>query len=132
MHQGICFLTGIIIIMLAGCSNFKKGPADMRYLIHTDQPGTTIKHGDFLSVHFIHQTQNGSFLASSYETGHPVQFEQQQPFFTGDIFTGLGLLSEGDSATFMLNFDSMQIILNVPRPAHAKGKYLYLLSRSKR
>lgn len=123
MNHFICLITGIIIF-LAGCTEFKNGPADMRYIIHTDQPGATIQNGDFISVHFIHRTQNGGFLSSSYETAHPVQFEQQKPFFSGDIFTGLGLLSEGDSATFMLNFDSMQIILNVPRPAHAKGKYL--------
>lgn len=114
----------VLIILLAGCTGFKQGPADMRYLIHSDQPGTPIRNGDFLSVHFIHRTQQGAFLASSYETGHPVFFEQQKPFFKGDIFTGLTLLSEGDSATFMLNFDSMQIILNVPRPPQATGKYL--------
>jgi FKBP-type peptidyl-prolyl cis-trans isomerase FkpA len=112
------------IFLLARCNSFKQGPADMRYLIHHDQPGNVIQNGDFLSVNFIHRTQDGAFLASSYETGHPVFFEQQKPFFRGDIFTGLALLSEGDSATFMLNFDSMQIILNVPRPPHAKGKFL--------
>jgi FKBP-type peptidyl-prolyl cis-trans isomerase FkpA len=112
------------IFLLARCNGFKDGPADMQYRIHHDQPGKTIQNGDFLSVHFIHRTQDDVFLSSSYETGHPVLFEQQKPFFRGDIFTGLGLLSEGDSATFMLNFDSMQIILNVPRPSHAKGKYL--------
>ncbi|THU39372.1 FKBP-type peptidylprolyl isomerase [Niastella caeni] len=123
MNQIMHLLTGIVIL-LAGCTGYKKGPADMQYIIHNDHPGAHIQNGDYLSVHFIHRTQNGAFLASSYETGHPVFLEQQKPFFAGDIFAGLGLLSEGDSATFMLNFDSMQIILNVPRPAHAKGKYL--------
>jgi FKBP-type peptidyl-prolyl cis-trans isomerase len=122
MHKYI-LLAGFIFL-LASCNGFKQGPADMRYLIHHDQAGKTIQYGDFLSLHFIHRTQDGVFLSSSYETGHPVFFEQQKPFFRGDIFTGLGLLSEGDSATFMLDFDSMQIILNVPRPPHAKGKYL--------
>lgn len=123
MHKYIFLLAGFIIL-LARCNGIKQRPANMQYLIHHDQPGKTIQNGDFLSVHFIHRTQDGVLLASSYETGYPVFFEQQRPFFKGDIFTGLALLSEGDSATFMLNFDSMQIILNVPRPSHAKGKYL--------
>jgi FKBP-type peptidyl-prolyl cis-trans isomerase len=123
MHKYV-LISAAIFYLLARCNGFKQGPADMRFYIHHDQPGETIKNGDFLSVHFIHRTQDGAFLASSYETGHPVFFEQQKPFFRGDIFEGLALLSEGDSATFMLNFDSMQIILNVPRPPHDKGKYL--------
>ncbi len=96
----------------------------MLYLIHKDKPGETITTGDFLSVNFIHQTESDSVLASSYVTGHPELFEQQDPFFKGDIFDGLAMLSEGDSATFKLNFDSMQVILNVPKPESVKDKYL--------
>ncbi|MBO9202579.1 MULTISPECIES: FKBP-type peptidyl-prolyl cis-trans isomerase [Niastella] len=123
MNKYMLLLAGSVLLLTC-CNGFKQGPADMRYLIHRDQPGKTIQTGDFLSVHFIHRTQEGVLLASSYETGHPLFFEQQKPFFRGDIFTGLAFLSEGDSATFLLNFDSMQIILNVPKPPHAKGKYL--------
>ncbi|HUP13727.1 MAG TPA: FKBP-type peptidyl-prolyl cis-trans isomerase [Niastella sp.] len=120
------FLRSIVglYFLLAGCTGYKNGPADMQYIIHHDQPGKTIQNGDFLVLHYIHRTQAGDFLASSYETGNPVLFEQQKPFFKGDIFTGLRLLSEGDSATFLLNFDSMQIILNVPRPPKDNSKYI--------
>lgn len=96
----------------------------MQYLIHDDKPGPAIQHGDFLYLHFTHRTEKDSLLASSYLSDQPVLFTQQKPFFKGDIFTGLALLSEGDSATFRLNFDSMQVILDVPKPAHIKDKYL--------
>lgn len=118
------WLLPMLLFTLPACTDYSQGPGDMQFMLHKDVPGTNIKRGDFLSVDFIHRTEDGQFLSSSYETGRPVYFEQQRPFFLGDIFTGLKLLSEGDSATFLLNFDSMQIILNVPRPAHAKGKYL--------
>ncbi|WP_295121114.1 FKBP-type peptidyl-prolyl cis-trans isomerase [uncultured Chitinophaga sp.] len=117
----ICVL---LVFTLAACSGYKQGVGDMQYMIHTDVPGEAIRTGDFLSVNYIHRTEEDSLLTSSYLLDHPVFFEQQQSSFKGDIFAGLSLLSEGDSATFRLNFDSMQIILNVPKPANTKGKYL--------
>lgn len=112
-------------LLFAACNDgYKKGPADMQYLIHHDEPGAAIKPGDYLCLHYIHRTENDSLLASSYDFDHAVIFPQRKPAFRGDIFTGLALLSEGDSATFKLNFDSMQIILNVPKPPSVKGKYL--------
>ena len=114
----------LLVLMLAACSGYRQGEGDMQYVMHNDVPGEAIRTGDFLSVNYIHRTEEDSLLTSSYLLDHPVFFEQQRSFFKGDIFAGLSLLSEGDSATFRLNFDSMQIILNVPKPANTKGKFL--------
>jgi FKBP-type peptidyl-prolyl cis-trans isomerase FkpA len=119
LMKKICFF-----LLLIACNPYRRGPADMQYLIHDDRPGPTIQQGDILFLHFIHRTEKDSLLASSYLSDQPVLFTQQKPLFKGDIFTGLQLLSEGDSATFKLNFDSMQVILDVPKPAHIKDKYL--------
>ena len=97
----------------------------MQYSIHKDKPGPSIRIGDFISLHFVHRTEEDSLLANSYALDHPTFLTQQKVAFKGDIFDGLALLSEGDSATFKLNFDSMQTILNVPKPLHTKSNTLY-------
>ncbi|MFD2161494.1 hypothetical protein ACFSJU_03765 [Paradesertivirga mongoliensis] len=124
MKKLFIYLSSIILIVLHSCGGYQNGPADMKYLIHTDKPGQSIKPGDFLSVNFIHRTEEDSVIANSFKSGKPALLEQQKPFFKGDIFSGLSMLSEGDSATFKLNFDSMQTILNVMKPSHTKGHYL--------
>ncbi|UYQ94342.1 FKBP-type peptidyl-prolyl cis-trans isomerase [Chitinophaga horti] len=116
----------LFVCLLAACSH-----GDIKYTMHKDVPGPHIRTGDFLSLHYTHHTMSDSLLSSSYLIGHPVFFEQQKPFFKNDIFTGLSLLSEGDSATFRLNFDSMHIILNVPRPANAGPELVFMVKVEK-
>ena len=127
--KAILILLLFLVSVFIGCSQnsreYKQGRADMQYLIHHDEPGPTIKQGDFLSVHFIHRTEEDSLLASSYQLDQPTFLEHVKPVFKGDIFDGLALLSEGDSATFKLNFDSMQTALNVMKPLTTKSNTLY-------
>ena len=114
---------GFAVLALAGCKQFKKGPGDLQYVIHEDKSGTNVKEGDFLVFKFIQKTEEDSILSSSYDVDRPTFTVAQKSAFKGDIYDGLALLSEGDSATFKVNLDSMAA-KGQPKPTNTKGKYM--------
>ncbi|MBC8053854.1 MAG: FKBP-type peptidyl-prolyl cis-trans isomerase [Sphingobacteriaceae bacterium] len=114
---------GFAVLALAGCKQFKKGPGDLQYIIHEDESGTNIKEGDFLAIKFIQKTEEDSILASSFDFDRPTFLIQQKAGFKGDIYDGLAMLSQGDSATFKVNIDSMAA-KGMPKPTGTKGKYI--------
>lgn len=110
-------------IGLASCNGgFKKGDAGLLYNIIVDKAGPSIQPGDFIAVNFIIKNDADSVLASSYETGNPAPQIVQKSNAKGDVISGLMLLSEGDSAVFKTNIDSLT--KGAPRQAGLKGKYM--------
>ena len=121
----IVTILGIAALGLAGCNQFKKGEGDMLYKVYSDKSGETIKLGDFVAFKAIEKTEEGdSVLFSSYDYDHSVLLVREKSVFKGDLFAALGLLSEGDSASFKINIDSMTAKMGRPKPTHSKGKYL--------
>ena len=114
---------GFAVLALAGCKQYKKGPGDLQYIIHEDKSGTPVKVGDFLAIHFIQKTEEDSILMSTYDADRLALIPQQKAAFKGDIYDGLALLSEGDSATFKISLDSM-VAKGMPKPTNTKGKYM--------
>jgi FKBP-type peptidyl-prolyl cis-trans isomerase len=122
MKKNLMFLA-IAAIALSSCGGgFKQGPGGMLYNIHEDKAGTNIKEGDFISVNLIVKTEGDSVLTNTYTQGRAVPTLMPKPQFKGDIYAGLNMLSEGDSATFKCNIDSM-IKAGQPKPPF-KGKYI--------
>ncbi len=110
-------------IGLASCNGgFKKGPGGLLYNIIVDKGGPGIKEGDFMSINFIQKTDADSVLGSSYENGSPVPLILRKPQSKGDIFAGLAMLNEGDSAVIKTDIDSLN--KGQKRPPGTKGKYL--------
>jgi FKBP-type peptidyl-prolyl cis-trans isomerase len=120
----ILIVLGVAAIGISSCKQFKKGEGDMMYKIHEDKSGETIKEGDFIAFKLTEKTEEDSVLYSSYDYDRPTLLQQQKSAFKGDIYAALGMLSEGDSATFKINLDSMVAKMNSPKPANTKGKYL--------
>lgn len=114
---------GFAALAFAGCKQYEKGPGDLQYLIHEDKAGATVKEGDFLAIKFIQKTEEDSIMNSSFDYDRPTFLVEQKPSFKGDIYDGIALLSEGDSATFKINLDSMAA-KGMPKPANTKGKYM--------
>ncbi|MXV51803.1 FKBP-type peptidylprolyl isomerase [Pedobacter sp. HMF7647] len=108
----------------ASCQQYKKGDGDLLYKINTDKDGQNIKEGDFIAFKAIEKTEGDSVLYSSYDYDRPSMMPVQKPVFKGDLYTALTLLSEGDSATFKVNIDSMEKKMGMPKPAGSKDKYL--------
>ncbi len=108
----------------AGCNGgFKKGDNGLLYKIYTDAPGTNIKVGDFVSVNVVAKTEGDSLLFSSYDMGRASQLLVAKPTYKGDLYTGLMLLSQGDSATLKVDADTLVKKSGQPKPPGFKGKY---------
>lgn len=117
-------ILSVALFGLASCNQFKEGQGDMMYRIHNDEDGDTIKVGDFVSFKAIEKTEEDSVLYSSYDYDRPSLLVREKSVFKGDLYAALSMLSEGDSATFKINIDSMQAKMNRPKPEGTKGKYL--------
>jgi FKBP-type peptidyl-prolyl cis-trans isomerase len=117
-------LLAVAAIALTSCGGgFKQGQGGMLYSIHEDKAGPTIKEGDFVAINLIAKTEGDSVLTNTYTTGRPIPAMMPKPQYKGDIYAGLMLLSEGDSATIKLNIDSMAK-KGQPKPPGMKGKYI--------
>lgn len=118
-------------IGLASCNGgFKKGDGGMLYKVIVDKSGPSIKTGDFVSLNFIIKNDADSVLSSSYDIGHPVPQILPPSTTKGDIYSGLQMLSEGDSAIVKVDIDS--ISKGHPKDKTFKGKYVtYVLKVEK-
>jgi FKBP-type peptidyl-prolyl cis-trans isomerase FkpA len=122
MKKNLMFLA-FAALGLASCNGgFKKGNGGLLYDVHVDKGGAKIKEGDFISLNLIAKTDGDSVLMSTYEQGHPILTLLQKSQSSGDIFAGVKLLGEGDSATIKTNIDSMYK-KGMRRPP-IKGKYV--------
>lgn len=111
-------------IAFSSCQSFKDGEGGMQYKIIHDEGKEKIKEGDFISLGVILQREDDSVLVSSYEMDQPNYIAAQKPMYTGDIFTALGMLGEGDSAVFRLNLDTLTSKTGQPRSPEMKGDYI--------
>ncbi|WP_316814182.1 FKBP-type peptidyl-prolyl cis-trans isomerase [Pedobacter heparinus] len=101
----------LVFVMFQGCvkqSCFQKGQGGMWYIIHDDKSGDTINVGDYTKLSMIQKRHDGRVVYNSndYDNRPIVKFREESAF-RGDFFTGLGLLSEGDSATIKVSLDSI-------------------------
>ncbi len=122
MKKNLMFLA-LAAIGLASCNGgFKKGEGGLLYNIHNDKSGTPAVVGDYMSINLIAKNDADSVLFSTYDSGHPQSLLLQAPQTKGDVFSGLALLSEGDSATIKISIDSL--FKGKQKPAEVKGKYV--------
>lgn len=128
----ITLILSLALLGLSGCRNmdkhvnqeFKKGAGDMLYVIHEDQEGETIQEDDFVGLTYTEKTEEDSVINNSNDyDGRMALMFRERSYFPGDLFAALGMLSEGDSATFKINLDSIVAHQGRPR-SNTKGKYL--------
>jgi len=120
----IAIILGVAVLGLSSCKQYEKGEGDMMYKIHEDKSGETIKDGDFVAFNATEKTEGDSVLYSSYDYDRPSLLVKEPSLFKGDLFAALAMLSEGDSATFKINIDSMVTKMGRPKPADTTSKYL--------
>jgi FKBP-type peptidyl-prolyl cis-trans isomerase FkpA len=123
MKKNLMFLA-VAAIGLASCnSGLKKGEGGMLYSIHEDKDGPTVKEGDFVAVNLIAKNDADSVLINTYDNGQPSPSLMPKPQYKGDIYSGIAMLSEGDSATIKISADTMFKHMG-QRPPNFKGKYV--------
>lgn len=106
MKHIFIFILGALIIQSCG-DGFKTNDEGLKYKIHTDSEGEMIELGDYISLDMVYRTDSDSVLFDTYKMGRPVNLIITEPTFKGDLMNGLMMLSENDSATFLINSDSL-------------------------
>jgi FKBP-type peptidyl-prolyl cis-trans isomerase len=121
-------LLSLLALALSACTRFKTGDGGLQYAIHTDKDGPTIKEGDFFVVSGTQKTEKDSVLFSTDDTGRPAFLSAQKSQFKGDLFSAFAMLSEGDSATFKINLDTLALKTGQPKPPFAKDDHFLIFS----
>ncbi|MBE7179239.1 MAG: FKBP-type peptidyl-prolyl cis-trans isomerase [Mucilaginibacter polytrichastri] len=121
----------MLALAFASCSGgFQKGENGLLYKIHENKEGPNIKDGDFISVQVVAKTDGDSVLYDSYQIGRASQLMIPKPMYKGDLYSGIEMLSEGDSATLKINADTMAKKSGQPKPGKAK-EIIYTLKVEK-
>ncbi|NIG56117.1 FKBP-type peptidyl-prolyl cis-trans isomerase [Chitinophaga sp. Cy-1792] len=108
MKRNNYLLVAALGLFAASCgTGVKKTPSGIEYIVHKAGNGAQLKIGDTALVN-VTQKINDSLLGSSRQiVGAPIPVLVAKPMDKFDLMEGIALLHEGDSATFIIPWDSL-------------------------
>ena len=100
--------TAALGFLIASCgTGVKKTPGGIEYIVHKSGSGAQMKLGDTALMN-VTQRINDSLLGESRKmVGAPIPVLIAKPQNKYDLMEGIALLHEGDSATFIIPWDSL-------------------------
>lgn len=119
----------LLLIFLMSCAVFgvqaqvqlMEDASGLRYKIIDDQPGKKAEIGNLVSLHMVAKSSTGATIKNSYveKGGKEILFPVKVSGFDADLYKAVSLLSEGDSAIFAINADSLyERTFRRPRPSN--------------
>lgn len=113
----------LIVLTLTGAyaqDGWLWADSGMRFKFHEkNEKGQKPEIGDLASLHMIIKGDDGTEIKNSYKTGKPILFPVRVSSFPGDIYEAVNMMATGDSASFLLDTDSMYTyIFKKPLPAN--------------
>lgn len=102
----------MLMFFVWGCNNgsdeFKHTPGGLTYKFYKqNKAGIGVLKGDMVTADVVFRTIDTVFFVSSRDLSVPYQFEILEPKFPGDIYDALLIMAVGDSATFIIDGDSL-------------------------
>lgn len=103
-------------------NNFSKTSSGLEYKIIKEGIGKELPSaGGIVTFWFQTRTDKDSIIDNQFGNLEPIAIETPKPTYTSSIEEGLLLLTEGDSALFLLNADSLFLnTFRQARPAYLK------------
>ena len=96
----------------------KSKTTGLSYVMHKSNKGPKLKLDDVVTLNLKYITSKDSIVFDSWKMGKPIQLKIAKSSFKGDLMDGLTLLTVGDSASFLINADSLFTkTFAAPRPA---------------
>ena len=96
----------------------KSKTSGLSYVMHKSNKGPKLKLDDVVTLNLKYITSKDSIVFDSWKMGKPIQLKIAKASFKGDLMDGLTLLTVGDSASFLINADSLFTkTFGAPRPA---------------
>lgn len=95
-------------LLIASCGkSVKKTPGGIEYTIHTSGSGPQLKVGDTAMMNIVQRINDSTLADSRKIIGAPVPVLVQKSNEKYDLMEGIALLKVGDSATFVIPWDSL-------------------------
>ena len=121
-------ILSILFFFFSACKRdgFLVSDKGLHYEIHESYGKPKPKVGDHIYMHLIYKSAKDSVLFDSKVIGDGYYFELLKPSFKGGIEDAFSMLGEGDSASFLINADSLyEKVFHSARPAYIhKGEKL--------
>jgi FKBP-type peptidyl-prolyl cis-trans isomerase len=125
MKKKINIILGLFLLVVAcgliqSCNKdgFSVTPSGLKYNLIEEKGGRNPEFGDMLRMHLIYKDKSGKVLYNSSELGDAFVIELTSPTFVGGIEEGFAMMSEGDSAVFLVPADSIfSKTFKQPRPS---------------
>jgi len=111
-YRIIPVVLSMLMFFVWGCNNgsdeFKHTSGGLTYKFHKqNKAGIGLLKGDMVTADVVFRTIDTVFFVSSRDLSVPYQFEILEPKFPGDIYDALLVMAVGDSATFIIDGDSL-------------------------
>src|ERR1041385_1582707 len=100
----------VVAMLFVSCTQkvkYKTTDTGLRYIFHSQHKGKTARENYYVTLDMVYKLENDSVLYDSREAGMPLRYRLTKPPFEGALEEGIMMMSEGDSATFMISADSM-------------------------
>jgi len=99
----------LLAVGVAACNQngMKTTPDGLEYQFFVDKPGETVKVGEIIKYDMIVKNAKDSVLRDTRKEPAPAMSMIQTAPFKGALEEGLAMLSEGDSALFLVSADSI-------------------------
>ncbi len=109
LKKSLSLIAGALLLAgVTSCSKYKKTDSGLEYQIAKDSTGEDFpEKGGFITFWFEIQNDKDSILDSQFKDPNPVGIPTPEVAHMPSIEEGFMLLTEGDSAVFLLNADSL-------------------------
>lgn len=110
------YLKNIAILMMAvflitSCGeDYKTNENGLQYKFHVQNEGASPQVGDFITIDMFYGTDD-TVLFDSERIPDGLTFPLDSPYFKGDLFEGIMMMSIGDSASFKMSADSFYLVI---------------------
>lgn len=111
--QKVILSLGGLAILFTSCSNsgtanYQTNENGLQYrFFKKNEKGKKAKEGETLMLDMVFATEKDSIIYDSRKEGMPALIPLTKPTFAGGIEEGFLMLNEGDSASFIVNGDSL-------------------------
>jgi len=101
----------LAVLTITSCGDgYKTTDNGLVYKFHTENDGDKPDVGDFITLDMYYGFPD-TVLFDSKNIPGGLTFPLDSPFYEGDLFTGIMMMSKGDSASFQISADSFFLVI---------------------
>ncbi|MCF8228160.1 MAG: FKBP-type peptidyl-prolyl cis-trans isomerase [Bacteroidales bacterium] len=128
----ISVITVIVLFVLSACNSQDQGyettDSGLKYKFYVENNAPKPAIGDIVTLQMTYGKEDSVLFSTDVTKEHNARFPLRESQFQGDIFEGIGMMSIGDSARFVISADSFFLITANSRrlpPFVDPGEMLY-------